>query len=114
MKTSARRVVTLATTTGVLAAMSAAPALALHCSNAEKPLGAGAITLSDVKVAGNSGQLVLPGGFVSADEVGSDHDVFLHGPDKTSVPFLEEFVLEGDTVGQSLGTLPENSPHLSH
>jgi hypothetical protein len=78
----------------------AGQASAFHCYVADKPSGAGTATLGDIKPAGTSDNLVLPGAFINASEFGGpDQEVFFRGQ-----PVDEE----GAPVG--LGTLPE-APH---
>lgn len=76
------------------------PASAFHCYVANKPAGAGAGTDDDIRLAGQSGNLVYTGGaFLSTEETGLDHDIFVRGQ---PVP-----------VGiQGLGSLPPQ-PHVS-
>ncbi len=81
----------------------AGQASAFHCYVADKPEGAGAVTLDDLKPAGESGNLTAPGAFINLQELDPslpDQEVFFRGQ-----PVPPE---EGDPVG--LGTLPE-APH---
>jgi hypothetical protein len=73
-----RRLVLLMVTTMLALAVMAGPAFALHCYVADKPNGAGAVTLEDLKVNG-AGKLIAPGAFVSTEETGATHDIFIRG-----------------------------------
>jgi hypothetical protein len=74
---------------------------AVHCYVANKPADAGAVGFGDIKVAGNSEQLVAPGAFIDGDEIGSPVDLILRGG--ADNPFL-------DLAGESAGSLPPQ-PH---
>lgn len=81
---------------------TAGQASAFHCYVANKPNGAGAGTEDDLRMAGISDNLVYTGGaFVSTEETGLDHDIFVRGQ---PLPF--------DVGIQGAGTLPEQ-PHVS-
>jgi len=61
---------------GGMVLSTASPAASLWCGVADKPAGKGAITEADMKPAGMSGRVAIPGGFITED--GADY--FLHGP----------------------------------
>jgi hypothetical protein len=66
--------------TSVLLGTFASSTFAHNCYNANKPDGAGAVTLEDVWV-NKGGHLVLPGGFVDPSVFGAPEgykDVFIH------------------------------------
>lgn len=63
------------TAAGALAA-TAAPASAFHCVNLDKKAGAGTFGFEEIKAAGSSGNVVLPGAFIDD----GDGDVFRRGP----------------------------------
>jgi hypothetical protein len=86
----------------------AGPAFAIHCKVADKPLGAGSTTPDDWKIAGESGQVVIPGAFVNIGTVfpgEPNEDVFVRGRD-----FKEIGEEELGTAGRSFGSLPEQDP----
>lgn len=58
----------------------ASEANAQHCYVADKAEGAGAITPDDLFVAGQSTNLIAPGGFIDGSSIGSPEDLILHGP----------------------------------
>jgi hypothetical protein len=84
---------------GAMALGATGTASAFHCYVENKPEGAGASSLSEIKPAGKSGNAVLTGAFVSASEFGGPEvDVFRRG----------QPVDDDELVG--LGTLP-SQPH---
>ena len=87
---------------------TAGSAFALHCPHPHKPLGAGAV--SGPSEAGNSGKAVLKGGFVDGSEVGSEHDIFLRGPDKSFGTDDLEGMFGVDLAGDGYGSLKEGHP----
>ena len=92
-----RRLLLLTIATLLSLVLMAGPAFALHCYVADKPTGAGAVTEADLKVNG-AGKLIAPGAFISAEETGLDHDLFIRGQ-----PIEDPFVA-------GMGLLP-SPPH---
>jgi hypothetical protein len=80
--------------------MQAGSAFGFHCYVKNKNPDAGDATFADIKAAGNSGKLVVPGAFIDGSEFGESVDVFRHGQ-----PVGEE-----EIVG--VGTLP-SQPHTN-
>lgn len=91
-----RRMLVLAALTAMLA-LPAQAAFAFHCTVADKPAGAGAGTLADVREAGASGKLVYTGGAFL--EVAPGVEVFVRGQPV-------------DIGVQGIGTLP-HGPHAN-
>jgi hypothetical protein len=97
----------LAALTVGLLVLPAAPALAIHCAVADKPPGAGTASPSEWKVAGSTGDVVIPGAFVNLSEIfpgAPNQDVFVRGPEAKEIG--EE---EIGTVGRSFGSLPQEA-----
>ncbi len=108
-----RRITIVATTVATAVVLPASAAMALQCSNANKPAGAGTFDPADMRFAGQSGQAVLSGGFVFVPELGEE--VFVHGPaDQEFADFLQGS-LGIDIVGNGFGSLPHQAaPHYHH
>lgn len=62
-----------------LFALTAGQTLAFDCYVANKPAGAGAVDLTDIKEAGRSGKTVAPGAFISGAAIGTGVDIFIRG-----------------------------------
>lgn len=93
--------------------LSTTAAVALECTNVNKPAGAGSFTVEDIRFAGSSRQAVLPGAFTYVPELQAD--IYVHGPaDKDFAALLEdEFGI--DVVGNGFGGLPHAAtPHYIH
>lgn len=105
----------IVTTAACLAAVAlpATAATALECVNVAKPTGAGAFTVTDIRMAGNSGQAVLPGAFTYVPELGAD--IYVHGPEDKDFAALLEAEYGIDVVGNGFGGLPHAAtPHYIH
>lgn len=82
-----RNLIRISVSTLVLSFSFAAVSSAHYCYVANKPSGAGAVTIEDLKPAGNSGKLVAPGAFVDLSSEGLP-DLFIRGGTKDEDPFF--------------------------
>lgn len=105
-----RRRITLVAATVAALVLPATAASALHCPHPHKPAGAGAVDPFNPSEAGNSGKHVYRGGFIDGSAFGSEHDIFLHGPDKSFGAAELEGFLGVDLAGEGYGSLPEGHP----